>query len=196
MAATDILTLEEGKQAIAVLSSDDRLDDVVARMIGAVTNRIDKNCGPVVIRTVTETRDGGCSTLELARRPVVSVTSVTESYINGTTVALDATGWKLRSGGRLVRVSSGYPVWFLDGDITVVYEAGRFASTDEVEMDWKHGAAEILGEVFTQNAPRWARSPNLPTEGEEPNGYLAIDAMIRTRFPLELNRAPTMHGGW
>jgi hypothetical protein len=84
-----LFSLAEGKRALGgatavPASKDDQLRD----MITAVTPVIEDLVGPIVARALDEWHDGGWHTIALDYRPVLSVTSITESYGAGTTRTL------------------------------------------------------------------------------------------------------------
>lgn len=152
--AYDLLTLDEAKAALNIPAADDTFDDEVALYVTAVSQRLDDECGPIVKRTVTETRDGGDPVIFLAHPPVASVASVTE-YRSGTAAVLAAETTTVRTADDwylegvysvLRRRSHGSDSRFATGrgNVVVVYTAGRFDSTAAVSAKFKQAAAKML----------------------------------------------------
>lgn len=193
MADTDILSLDEAKLAINVNTDVSQLDDKLALINSGVSAKIDEHCGPVVIRSIEgEVYYPTGPTLALASHPVVSVEEVVETW-NGTETEITDAGYRLDlRGGLLTRLSSFEPInWTRDAHLAVSYTAGRYTSTETVEMDWKLGALEIVGEVWQQNAAIWQRTQNLPAPGDEFGGRVSLDDLVRARFRRYL-RPPAM----
>lgn len=89
-------------------------------------------CGPVSPTEITETYDGGRSTIVLRRWPVVGVTAVLDGYAASTPLAQSAAGsdgWTLDAdSGVLTRVANGGTArsWsFGAGSVTITYTVGR-----------------------------------------------------------------------
>ena len=79
MAATDVLTLEAAKEVCYRSAGDTRDDVLLAAMVTALSDRLDRACGPIVQRAVAgEAHDGGCGHIQLRLEPVASVTSIVE----------------------------------------------------------------------------------------------------------------------
>ncbi|HEU5394701.1 MAG TPA: hypothetical protein VFV36_07840, partial [Candidatus Methylomirabilis sp.] len=75
----DLLTLTEAKSVLRIGVNDTTLDTELARVITAVSRRIDEGIGPTVVRAVTSERhQGGRSSVELHHGPVQAVGSVLE----------------------------------------------------------------------------------------------------------------------
>jgi hypothetical protein len=128
--------------------------------ISAVSGRLDQLCGPVVVRSVTDFRDGGDYTIYLnpIYLPVSSVTSVTE-YQSGTAVTLTANtnttavadGYLLRTEtGELTRRNGFYDQVFYPGrqNIRIVWSAGRYATTATVGTQFKQAALICISHLW------------------------------------------------
>lgn len=169
MAATDVITLERAKRAVGLAIVDTSKDDLLQAYVGAVSQRLDDACGPVIRRTITgEAHDGGGCTITLRYRPVYSVTSVTE-YLTGTATVLTAEGntvegtyqlepWQgaevvgLHSG-RIHRRVAGWAGGYYPGgagNVLVTYVAGRYATTADAQDSKFEQAARILLKFFWQ----------------------------------------------
>lgn len=165
MATNDLLSTAEGRTAVG-LGSDTAFDTPLSAAISAVSQQIDQLCGPVVNRTITdETHSGGGSFIRLKRRPVSSITSISE-YANTTATALTAetnstktTSNYLHDGtfgtihsGTIIRRTSNSDTLFPDGrgNIVVTYVAGRAANTAAVDPKFKQAAAVMLQALWTR----------------------------------------------
>lgn len=159
MADTDILSSAEAKLALNIAASDTSQDTELASYITAVTGMLDSLVGPVVARTVTsESHDGGTATVFLARRPVSSVTAVSEfSYTTEQALAAESNSTKTANDylleaarGVLRRRSGGGDARFASGrrNVLVTYSAGRYASTGAVEAKFKQAAAVALTNLW------------------------------------------------
>jgi uncharacterized phiE125 gp8 family phage protein len=148
VAATDVITLAEAKEQLNITSTAD--DAELAGFISGVSEAVEDYAGAVVQRTVTETFDGGRSTVLLTRTPVASVTSVTD---NGT--VLDASGYEVSKSGVLTRVAGQGTLPFLPGtqSVEVVYVAGVAASTAAAPWRVKLAAKIILQHLWETQRP-------------------------------------------
>lgn len=154
MAATDLVTVSEASAYLQAPGDS----SLIAMWIEAVSARIDDLCGPVVARTVTESRDGGTDTVLLRYYPIYSVTSVTE--YSGTTgqvltLATNAsqptTGYHLNTAnGVLTRRSGSGSTTFPEGagNVVVVYNAGRYATTATVGERFKRAALISVSHIW------------------------------------------------
>lgn len=193
--ATDIVSLQEAKDAIKGLSGEG-YDAELERWITAVSERVDELYGPVVAREVTERLSGGRSLL-LLRYPALTVTSVTE-YSGTTPTVLAAENFPgtvtandyyldPNTPWQLARRSSGYDSTF-GTPVVVVYEAGLYADTESAGERWKTAVLDVMRRRWARESPAWARSSQF-AEVAEPVGPLffnAVDSALR-----ELLGAPT-----
>lgn len=155
----DVLTIAEARTAVG-LGSDTSKDTVLAAWVTAVSRQLDQLCGPIVKRTVTdELHDGGSYSIRLNRRPVYSITTISE-YTNTTAQALtaetnatktaynflhDGTTGTLNSGVILRRNSNSDANWTAGRrNVAVTYEAGRAADTASVDAKFKQAASMLL----------------------------------------------------
>lgn len=156
MAATDVVTRDEAKAALNITTTD--FDAELDAYISAVSGSLDKLVGPIVKRTVNETRDGGDRSIWLYEYPIVSITSVTEYddltqriLVAESNTAKSANDYAivLRSG-QLKRRSSNMPWRFPcgAGNIVIVYEAGRYADTAAVDARFKLAANLMLANLW------------------------------------------------
>lgn len=176
MAAIDLLTLAEAKEVISN-NAGPANDSLLTAYITGVSIFLDRRCGPIVVRTCTDTFDGGPMAYDwrgpmqqrfgtnanifLRSYPVVSVASVTEyaTGVGGVTLTEQTSGNSPAAGftinkrtGKLSRTTSGYPGWFAAGNanITVTYTAGRYTNTDAVAEHFKRAAGLVLANIWRQ----------------------------------------------
>lgn len=174
---TDIITLAEAKQAIGSKSSDTTNDTLMQLIVSAISDELDKLCGPVVQRTITgEVHDGGPgpaftnvgnnatawdrvdNQIFLNSQPVQSVTSVTE-YTGTTAATLTAETNTAQTAtdylfdpvnGTVRRRANGGDLRWVAGraNIVVTYVAGRFADTASVAPRFKAAAGITFAHVW------------------------------------------------
>ncbi len=163
----DVISLAEGKSALGISATDTSKDTALAQKITAVSRRMDRLCGPIVQRTVTdEVHPGGCPSIRVRRWPVASFTTVTE-YDATVSRALTqedfdpqpAEGflperWESTPtavfNGVIWRRSSGCGAWFPSGPeaVKVTYVAGRAANTAAVDAVFKEAAGIALKNLW------------------------------------------------
>ena len=194
----DVLTLAEGKQAINMTQDNAEHEAELARAITAVSRRLDELVGPVVIRTVTEYHDGGVGTIWPYQTPVSEFTSVTSwDGTTSTTWTADAfgvagvtNGYLLESstsyahGTRILARAGGGATYFPTGSrsVRLIYEAGRYATTADVDARFKQAAAMILRRLWKPEAGAWAQTPDFLQSTESDAGaglgYFRIDPLV------------------
>ena len=163
----NIISLLEAKAMLGIDGADTTKDTALALKITAVSRRIDRLCGPVVQRTITdEVHPGGCPWVRVRRWPVASFTTVTE-YDDGSAQVLSLEDFDTRPAagyaperwestptavfnGKIWRRSSGEGWWFPDGPeaVKVTYVAGRAANTAAVDPVFKEAAGVALKNVW------------------------------------------------
>lgn len=173
---TDILTEAEATAALNAADLGANTTQLTIA-VSAVSEAIDAACGPVVARTVTEVHAGGARSIWLYHAPVRSIASVTEFDGNTQTALTDesafgtlggTTGFALDpSGHRIERRSGGWATSFPAGQVQVVYQAGRFATTADVSAKFKQAAANILRRVWKREGSAWAFSPDFYANADE-----------------------------
>lgn len=163
----DLISLAEGKSAVGITTGDTSQDTALALKITAVSRRIDRLCGPVVQRTVTdEVHPGGRPWVQVRRWPVASFTTVTEYDATAPTVlTLEDFDTQPTDGflperwestptavfnGKIWRRASGQGCWFPVGPeaVKVTYVAGRAAHTAAVDPAFKEAAGIALKNVW------------------------------------------------
>lgn len=147
----DVLTLAEARDALNISTGQ---DTEIALYVTAVSQALDKLCGPIVARAVTENHDGGGYSVWLWEAPALSITSVTE-YDNTTAKVLTGETNTVKAStnyiadltsGRVQRRSNNLCQRFACGaqNIVVVFQAGRYADTASVDERFKLAAANML----------------------------------------------------
>ena len=195
MAATDILTEHEAQGAINTSDAGANLDDL-RLAVSAVSQAIDAACGPVVAREVTEVHTNPGTSIWPYQAPVLSVTSVTEFDGTTSTVLTDesafgtvggSTGFVLSDGYRLDRRSGGGAYRFTTGQVQIVYQAGRYATTADVDARWKYAAGAILRRLWKREGSAWAYSPDFYANTDEQASsaafFRAVEPMIAELLP-------------
>lgn len=166
---THIVSLGEAYQAINNPAAEGH-DDELRRWIGAVTERVDQECGPVVQRTIeNELHNGGNRRIFLDMSPAASITTLTE-YVSTTPTVLTvetnaskpAAGYLLETVGGVSwvwRRSSGTDGCFPAGrrNIDVTYVAGRYADTASVAPHFKMAVESILRRLWAREGSAWSR---------------------------------------
>lgn len=157
MATLDWISLAEAKAALNISATTH--DTEVALYVTAVSRRLDQLVGGAVIRTLTgETHDGGKRWVDLAYRPVQSVTTVVEyagtvaqTLTAETTTTQTANSYVVGNVfGELRRRASGYDAAFPGGrrNVVVTYVAGRYADTVSVAEHFKLAATIFLSHLW------------------------------------------------
>lgn len=206
MVELDVLTAPDAiRAALGVDTPGDHAGDI-ARMVTTVSERIDKLCGPVVRRTITELHDGGDHLIRPRETPVETITSVTEWDGTTKTVLTEdawgtagaAQGYRLRKSPTyphdvaIRRQRSGKPSRFAAGPdaVQIVYVAGRYPDTDSVGPLFREVATEILRRLWDREAGAWARAPNPFEPGTAAAGssrfFNAVDHVIKELANAEL----------
>lgn len=166
----DVLTLAEAKNALSIDPDYAEHDVPLAAYITAVSRAFDERFGPVVRRAVTDKLGGGHPTLFLTQRPVASVTSVDE-YDVGTHFSLTEEvaasnptpthGWIADlPKGIVFRRTGGGTACFPGGikNVTVIYSAGRYVSTDTVDARFKVAAQIMLAQIWRRETGAGTRT--------------------------------------
>lgn len=148
---------------------DDEFGPVVARALTELHDgsALSYAAGPGARRGTADLPSGGRSVIFTSLRPAYSFTTVTEYDVSGNPTVLTAetvsskpTSSYLaepdprdptRFSGKLTRRGAGVTSWWAYGEknISVLYSAGRYATTDAVSGKWKTAA-----KICLQNAWR------------------------------------------
>lgn len=176
---SDLLTVQEASQFLRLSNT---LDDVeVAEMVSAASSIIARRIGPVTPTSVVETYDGGGTQIMLRQLPVISVTSVMESWgfttiytltptvLDGTVTNLGNFGYSLDTRvGLLTRRAAGTTVPFAGGrqNITVAYTAGYATIPNDLKL-----AAKLLVQHFYATQRGGARRPGMGGDDAQPASH-------------------------
>jgi len=120
----NVLPLQDAKDALAKSQTAVTDDAELQRLTATIEAALERHIGgPIINRSITERVDtwGSPWELRLLKRPLVSVTSVTDV---GTGVAVDLTDSELDTNSGFVRRKLGLPFISTGGIFTVVYVAG------------------------------------------------------------------------
>lgn len=162
----DILTLAEARSILNFGASDTTLDTSIARVVTAVSRRLDTYVGPIVQRSVTsEIHSGGCPSIELGYGPISAISAVTEYQgTTATAITAETAGTQPTDGfyaerykpnpalmsGVLIRRVSGTTIpWYCgSGNVLVTYTAGRSVSTGAVDPIYKQAGELMLRNLW------------------------------------------------
>lgn len=148
---TTLATLAEFKSHLRMPATADAVEDPrLQSFLNAATAVVENICGPInTTPTLTELHDGGNGSrtqITLRQRPVLSITSVTEYFGNGSLVLAQvatpaaATAYcytlEQETGTLTRRVAPGiaYPFAFGVANVVVVYTAGFAVVPDNVHL--------------------------------------------------------------
>lgn len=187
----DILTLTEAKTALNLTTATH--DTELAQWVTAISRRIDDLCGPVVVRAVTETHQGGRHFVVPYQQPVSSMTTVTEYNATSPTVlAAEVFPGTITTNdyavvdGIVYRRMSGYDSVFA-GRVIITYQAGRYATTAAADAKFKLAAASILRRLWAREAGAWARGGDPFANEDTGVGFFkVVDPMINEFLGSEL----------
>lgn len=150
----DVLTLNEARDALKRGPMDVSDDDTIARLITTATEKLEAEVGPIVEReVVAERHAGGRRHLLLRHWPLRSITTVAEHPAGADLITLDASDWRAEPSevedgllsGLVERIRSGRRArWCDPGDVFVTYQAGRFATTDDVAARFREAALLVV----------------------------------------------------
>jgi hypothetical protein len=170
MATLDVLTIDEAADAVDVPGQS---SSKLGATVTAVSRRLDELVGPIVVRTIADERhpfsNGRCS-IAARRFPIASVTTATEYDAGGAATVLTvetatskpADSFLLRPtlaepelglfGPAVYRRAGGREATF-EQEIVLTYEAGRFATTQDVDERYKEAARITLANLWQRVAP-------------------------------------------
>lgn len=172
----------------------------MALFISATTAVVEDISGPVVQRSFDEWYSGGTPRLQLNNYPVVSITSVDESY--GGDVVWTLSEQVLDSGsgdmfgytvdlahGMLVRRASHVAMPFAPGvkNVHVVYVAGMCADTASVPPNIQLGALEIIRYNWQPqqggNRPAMGQTDLVVTDSVTHRGFFVPNRVVEILRP-------------
>lgn len=183
----NLLTIEELRVAVGLVVDDDSQDERLETLGLRVSAMIAAACGiegdgtnpPTLLQeSLTETlRVTGCpAVLQLSRRPVSAIISVTE---RGTTLMTDTEYEFDAASGRVYRLSSSDPYTWADGKTVIEYDAGLETVPDGLKAlaaqlaggywaddgaDPMEKSMDIPGVISTQRWVDTGADPQMPAE--------------------------------
>lgn len=172
MAATDLLSLADAKAVLGIGPGSQGKDDKVAAYISTVSNRLDRACGPIVQRPVTEYLSGG----DLSE------------YLSGGPANRGRAGWvrmrnsPIASFTSVVEYSFGASSGPLTLETAIVaggYRAERFYSTDPPNL--------FSGRL-------WRRSGGFTGSWWAPGTENVIISAVAGRYATQAEVRPTRFG--
>lgn len=178
----DVLTSAEAYAAINVDATGSPHQGELERAVTGISRILDRLCGPVVEREVTELHDGGSTSIRPRDTPVASVTTLTEYEDTTATVLTQETNATKPADAylldrsratshdvALIRRSNGADTRFQTGrrNVELVAQAGRYADTASVDALFKTAAASVLRRLWDREAGAWTRAVD-PFEVDNP----------------------------
>jgi hypothetical protein len=161
--APQMLSLQDAKAYLGETAGTSQ-DEEIRAFTQVATEVVESIVGPCVPRTVTEQVPAvGGSVLQLLRRPVILVTSVTSVY--GATPTWATVDLQVDQAAGIVRLVNGGE--FSGGPFTAVYVAGRAVIPDR----FTHAAKAMLRELWKSQRAQTVDSP-MPDFGDEIGGGL------------------------
>jgi hypothetical protein len=195
-----IISLDDAREAIGMAAADSAKDARLQRFIAAATPIMEDIVGSVLSKSRVETYDGGTSQIALLWTPVISVTSVIESY--GTFVraltlqdifagtGMDSYGYTLDDpvSGIITRRASGAAMGFAGGrrNIQVTYVAGRAVLGANVML----ATQLLIRDMWTQSQLRSPLVPGQPQSTTVIRGFAVPNMIIE--LCADSTRAPGM----
>lgn len=198
-----IVSLKEAKNNLNKAQNVTSDDEEVLDWIDAATYVMEQQVGVIVPRTFTEAYNGGHSTIFLRRRPVVSVTTVTEVLGPGMSTVITAEplggpytdSQYILDGVVLRRRRSGYDGYWAYGcgNVIVTHKAGR----SPVPPNYRTAALELISHYWraSQLASRGARTSAVANAPVDMTTLLGIALPNRVAVLLGGKRAPRLGGG-
>lgn len=164
------LSLTDVKNHLNIDAASVSNDDELRAFILAATGLIEGQVGPITRRTVTDTLNGGRSTVILSTAPVASVTTVVE---NGSTLASSAYSLRGESGVLTRLFGQSEAVWAAGArNISVTYVAGR----TDVPADLRHAVLETVRHLWTTQRGAVRRSG---TDDYQPGAGFSLPFRVR-----------------
>lgn len=174
-----LVGLSEVKEHLGRTDTDD--DEELRRVLAAATGVVEGLIGPVARRTVTETHYGASTPLVLRYAPVLSVTSMSDTY--GSTYV--STDWDLHSASGLLRTAYGGSFSRWSGDVTVTYVVGR----SEVPPAVRLATLELVRHMWESQSGGGGDRPDYPGQefDQAPSaGYLVPNRVAELLRPYLL----------
>lgn len=146
-----VLSLADAKDALNIPQATTTDDAEISRMVASITATVERRTGgPIVTRPITERvdMDGQPWEIKLSKRPLVSVTSITDVL---TGLAVDVSALDPDPAAGMVRRKDGQPFVVNRGVVSVIYQAGWGTAVPAAVGE---AAAMILQDLWrTQRGP-------------------------------------------
>jgi len=114
-----LISLADAKAGLGITGTSK--DEDIRSVIAAATPIMEDLCGPILRTTRTETYDGGTTQINLLWSPLISITSIIESY--GSTYVRTLTQQDVFSGSGLD--SFGFSVDLTTGIVTLIVDEAQ-----------------------------------------------------------------------
>jgi hypothetical protein len=161
--AGGIISLVDAKAMLNLPTNVTTFDAKLRQYIRSITGFVEKYCGPVIVRTVTERQYGGGMSLSLMQVPVVKAPLQVNQIIAMSPVltyglVYDMTLLSVDWASGIVRHIAGLPFFY--GPYDVTYSAGRIIVPDEIIL----GCEIILKHQWEQERGGTARTGSYGTD--------------------------------
>jgi hypothetical protein len=191
----DLITLTQARTSLRSMAGFVADDADITDLITSATAAMEDLCGPILPRACDETHDGGRPNVRLLQAPILSVTTVIESFGAGYNRTLtlqppdggsfDSYGYSVDlRDGVITRRVSGVATVFVAGrrNIHVTYQAGRAAVPVSIQR-----ATRRLVRWLWQTEMQGMRPPNSGPDApvQTPSGN-AIPAAVVTLCGAEV----------
>ena len=195
-----IISLADARAGIGMSASTTK-DEDIRLLIAAVTPIMEDIVGPILRKTRVETYDGGTSQINLLWSPVISITSIVESY--GSTYVRTLTAQDIFAGtgsdaygytvdlttGIVTRRASGVAMCFMAGkrNVQVTYVSGRTAISSNVLMATRRLIRHLWSQEQQSFRPNVLSAPD-PNMALTPSGFAVPRVVIE--LCADSTRAP------
>jgi len=193
-----IISLADARRALRLTGTNTATDEDLRELIGDATPIMDDIVGPILRKTRVETYDGGTSQINLLWSPLISITSIIESF--GSNYARTLTAQDIFAGtgadaygytvdmttGIVTRRASGVAMCFMAGkrNIQVTYVSGRVSARGNV----LRATRMLIRDMWTQEQQR------VPLVNGQPQGTTMIRGFAVPNAVIEMcgddSRAP------
>ena len=196
-APTFLVTLEEVKKH---LNKADFLDDEELQgFIDAATPMVENIYGPVINRTITEYQSGGTSTLVLNYLPILSITSIIETYGQTNYTLTRVNLGDINNGfaytcdlpqGRIVRRAYNAEANFPTGrdNVQIIYVVGCASIPSNVRL----GTLMLIAHLWTTS--QLNRNGNRPSLGGDDSFTPGMGFAVPNRVKEILQASPRVPG--
>jgi hypothetical protein len=185
-----LISLAQARASIGLPAANTIKDEDLRELITDATPIMEDLCGPILHRAWVETQDGGSTQIGLIRSPLISVSSVIESYGSNyqrpltvqdifTGSALNAFGYTVElDSGIVTRRSAGAAVPFVAGkrNIQITYIAGRLVIGGNIVRATRRLVRHLWQQENQGFRPAMG-TPNVPMS-TTPSGFAVPTAVV------------------